>query len=655
MRFKTLFPLFILFLHAAATFGATFVVPPDRDLIRRADAIVLGSALSSYARATDVGGIETVTPFSVEEVIKGDGVATTLDVVEPGGYLDGRATIIAGIPRFREGARLLLFLTKSGADRWSVTEIALGKFTFEHARNGEALLLRDAAEISGWDPDLTSHRERQRSAERFLRFVRDEAAGRPGNEDYFVDGGSRFTPFATSLQPAPNVAPYTATSYTMLIAGSQGGRWAVFPNAVSFFSGTTTEPGAPGGGSTAIQTGIASWDNDCGSNVNYVYAGTDNGTHTQGLHAADGANTVLFERDLSSWGISPFSCSANGYSGTLGIGGITTASGTNVVNNETFVTTLEGDVEMNKGLANCTLLFNNGDFNSAVTHELGHTLGFRHADQTRDGSASCSGDPSLECATQAIMKSFITTGLNGALQTWDQHAVQAVYPGNVCAPGPTCTAPTITSQPTSPPPIMAGQSATLSVSASGTATLAYQWYVGNSGDTSSPVPGANGPNVTVAPTTTTSYWVKVSNGCGSANSVTVTVTVTANTPSAATKFFLVTPCRMIDTRDAVGPYGGPALASGAKRTITVAGVCGIPTGAVAISVNVAVVTPSAGGYLTLFAGPSTNPVPLASTINYQTGRTLANNAIVRVGSDTINVYNGGPTLNFVIDVNGYFK
>ena len=46
---------------------------------------------------------------------------------------------------------------------------------------------------------------------------------------------------------------------------------------------------------------------------------------------------------------------------------------------------------------------------------------------------------------------------------------------------------------------------------------------------------------------------------------------------------------------------------------------------------------------------------VASTINYQTNRTLSNNAIVRVGSDTINVYDGGPTLHFVIDVNGYFK
>ena len=126
-------------------------------------------------------------------------------------------------------------------------------------------------------------------------------------------------------------------------------------------------------------------------------------------------------------------------------------------------------------------------------------------------------------------------------------------------------------------------------------------------------------------------------------------------PRSDSLFYLTTPCRIIDTRNPNGPQGGPALVSGGTRNITVAGVCGIPTGAVAISVNLVVVTPSGSGYLTAYTGPANAVLPLASTINYQTNRTLANNAIVKVGSDTINVFNGGPTVHFVIDVNGYFK
>ena len=126
-------------------------------------------------------------------------------------------------------------------------------------------------------------------------------------------------------------------------------------------------------------------------------------------------------------------------------------------------------------------------------------------------------------------------------------------------------------------------------------------------------------------------------------------------PRSDSLFYLVTPCRIIDTRNANGPQGGPALVSNTTRNINVAGVCGIPTGVAAISVNVAVVNPSAGGYLTLFTGPANATLPLASTINFQTNHTLANNAIIKVGSDSINVFDGGPTLHFVIDVNGYFK
>ncbi|HEY2829032.1 MAG TPA: hypothetical protein VGJ88_02875, partial [Thermoanaerobaculia bacterium] len=412
--------------------AATFVVPSDRDMVQRADAIVIANTAYSASRPNGDGGIETVTQMFVEEVIKGNPTGS-LTVVEPGGTYGRFSTAIPGVPQFVPGQRLLLFLRSTGPDRWAVADLVLGKFSFVNDDAGRPLLLRDASEIVGWDPDLKQHVEVHRSAPLFLDFVRREAHGASGATDYVVPPapvettapGSRFR--ATTM-----IAPYTATSYSIVVSGSMGARWTVFPSPVTWFTGTTLEPGAPAGGVTAVQTGITAWNNDCASNVNYLYAGTDAGTHTQGLHAPDGANTVLFERDLSSYGITPFTCSGNSYSGTLGIGGVTSASGTNSVSGETFATTVEGDVEMNKGIANCTLLFNNGDFNTAVTHELGHTLGFRHSDQTRSGSAACTTDPSLECSNTAVMKSFIPNGLNAALQPWDQHAVQALYPGGSC-------------------------------------------------------------------------------------------------------------------------------------------------------------------------------------------------------------------------------
>jgi hypothetical protein len=88
---------------------------------------------------------------------------------------------------------------------------------------------------------------------------------------------------------------------------------------------------------------------------------------------------------------------------------------------------------------------------------------------------------------------------------------------------PACVPPSITAQP-SAVAITAGQRATLTVATTGT-SLSYQWYEGPAADTSRPVPGGNGPSVTVTPDVTTSYWARVSNDCGSVDSGTASVTV----------------------------------------------------------------------------------------------------------------------------------
>ena len=90
--------------------------------------------------------------------------------------------------------------------------------------------------------------------------------------------------------------------------------------------------------------------------------------------------------------------------------------------------------------------------------------------------------------------------------------------------GSDCAAPSVTAQPQSQT-IQSGQTATLSVTASGTTPLSYQWYQGASGTASNPV-GTNASSFTTpALTATTTYWVRVTNACGHADSATATVTV----------------------------------------------------------------------------------------------------------------------------------
>jgi hypothetical protein len=89
----------------------------------------------------------------------------------------------------------------------------------------------------------------------------------------------------------------------------------------------------------------------------------------------------------------------------------------------------------------------------------------------------------------------------------------------------------------------------------------------------------------------------------------------------------------------------------------VSGVCGIPSTATAVSVNLTAVGAAAAGHLTLYPGDAAGP-PLASNVNFSVAQTRANNAIVLLATNggTINVKSGSAgTVHFVLDVNGYFQ
>ncbi|HSB63044.1 MAG TPA: VCBS repeat-containing protein [Thermoanaerobaculia bacterium] len=118
----------------------------------------------------------------------------------------------------------------------------------------------------------------------------------------------------------------------------------------------------------------------------------------------------------------------------------------------------------------------------------------------------------------------------------------------------------------------------------------------------------------------------------------------------------LTPCRVIDTRVGSGSLGGPALVPSATRNFNVAGVCGIPASAVAISANLAVTNNTAGGELVLF--PSDVSRPNTSAISFRAFRTRANNALVYLSATTttFSVYNSSAVpVDFILDVNGYFQ
>ena len=120
------------------------------------------------------------------------------------------------------------------------------------------------------------------------------------------------------------------------------------------------------------------------------------------------------------------------------------------------------------------------------------------------------------------------------------------------------------------------------------------------------------------------------------------------------QFVTVPPCRVVDTRLAVGPFGGPSLTGQTPRDFAIPnGACSIPSTAAAYSLNVTVVPRPTLGYLTVW--PTGQRQPTISTLNSPDGRVKANAAIVPAGTpnQSISVFATDNT-DVILDIDGYF-
>jgi hypothetical protein len=122
------------------------------------------------------------------------------------------------------------------------------------------------------------------------------------------------------------------------------------------------------------------------------------------------------------------------------------------------------------------------------------------------------------------------------------------------------------------------------------------------------------------------------------------------------QYHSLTPCRVADTRNITSPI----LATGVVRNFSVQGVCGVPAGAKAVSINTTAVGPNGAGFLTLY--PQGTAQPVVSNINFNAAEpALGNGAIVPLGAAAPDlsvfpfVNAGAGTVHMVIDVTGYFQ
>lgn len=118
---------------------------------------------------------------------------------------------------------------------------------------------------------------------------------------------------------------------------------------------------------------------------------------------------------------------------------------------------------------------------------------------------------------------------------------------------------------------------------------------------------------------------------------------------------LPSPVRLYDSRPGFEPDAGEkgVLEPDAPRAIDAkANGSGVPAHAKALAVNVTVTGGAADGYLVAY--PDGQPTPLASSINWSAGQTVANGLIVGLGADEKLALKTVSPVHVVVDISGYY-
>ncbi|HEX8411571.1 MAG TPA: matrixin family metalloprotease, partial [Thermoanaerobaculia bacterium] len=472
---------------------------------------------------------------------------------EAGGFANGRGMIVAGSATYEPGTRVVAFLRNRGDGSYYTSSMALGKYRFE----GD-LLVRDAHGIETMTGDP--------------RESRDAAA--------FVDElrSGRFTSaprVSSNARPVSNVDPPQNYVFNDGVP-VRPIRWEGCETGclIGYYK-NGTQPGTSNlQTETAIENALAAWTT---SSMQLAYAGP---TFTNApADDINDENNIL----LNYGGAVP-----GGYcDGSIGCA-VVYFGATHTFKSQTWYSVEETDVivrpasysqtaletilghEIGHSLAFRDTAVSNALMNPSLNLSRGATLGtwdseglsqvYSNAAPTcsvvsnvsvTGGGNVASGQTATLSVTAAGNTPFtyqwyegasgVTTtpvGTNSPNFTTPPVTAQKQYwvkVSNACPSSANsttvtvtpivCDEPEITNQPASRT-IGPNTTASLSVAVNGSSPFSYQWYRATTvGNTSAPV-GTNSPNFTTpALTSTTSYWVRVSNNCGSADSSLATITV----------------------------------------------------------------------------------------------------------------------------------
>lgn len=471
---RSLTAFLLLAVASAAASAATLIAVSDRELVGRADAVVVATVGGAEAREHADGFVYTEYRFEVEEVLKGKIAAGSLvTVAEVGGLVPHKGLVIEGSATYAKGDRVLAFLRQRPDGTYYTASMELGRFRYTRDAYGRALVVRETHESGATARDA-------KSFEDFVRkTARNEAA--PAVDPIALRGLEANT--VTTLATGPGLYCLTGGAPSLPLRKNCPGACTM----TFKFNGTIAGLDVTG----AMNRGAAAWTNDPVAFISLTIAGTSNVT----VPALDGENTIIYNYSAAV----PNGICDGSSACTIGW----SDGNTHTYGGDTFYNIIDSDIIFRP------ITFSQAALDTLETHEFGHAMGLRHSD---------AGTPS---SSNAVMASFVNAAIGANLRQWDKDAVDTVY-----GPGAVCSQPSITAQ-SGNATVAQGQTITLSVTATGSTPLTYQWYDGLSGDTTNAV-GSNQPTFTTPPINSTkNYWVKVSNTCGAANSTTITLTPAA--------------------------------------------------------------------------------------------------------------------------------
>ena len=568
--------------------AAIFEVPTDQQLVEQSDLIVIATPVASRVELDPTGVPVTITTMRIDKRIAGES-ESTIEVRERGGWFAGRGAIVTGSPQFEKGEQVFLFLQRTGGGQFRSSSMALGKFDYVR-HGDETLLVRGLADgsLCALSADGSIGHDVVRTAA-FVDWTREMATAGKSRIRYESAVSHEEIVRAASATVSPATthrADYLLTANGS--AGTRPVRWqnpsmAYKANGtqpgIDGLAGSQAAASAWNAAGTDVSISVAM--SSCVSSCERVPdgetpAGLEEMAIILGGDPGDVSGTVgeTFVAGVVFWVVnSTYVLDGETFYG-IDHADIIVSSTLNP-NQALFnaIVTHEmghaiGLRHSNSGIPSSSSAIMNSNVSAiganlqvwdldAVQTVYGDGPACRIVDITSQTSDSTIGylqsktlsvsvsasttNPSYQWYTSSSSNFGTATPISGAVSSsyntgpltdgtyyyWakvtNECSSEVTNPirvtVNPCIPASIVTEP-------ADKEILAGETATLRVTADGSTPLSYQWYRGERGNTGSPIIGETFSSYQTPPlNATASYWVAVRNDCGSADSRTVTVTV----------------------------------------------------------------------------------------------------------------------------------